>query len=199
MTNIYVSETIYQLSIIHKSLVNNLRGYFIIYDFFFFFYNLANRIKCPRVMKLGQIFPVSLYVYLAIWMIKLSYTKIKRIDSGSPRLLGLRLHKWLGVFIVLGSIVETIGGTKLYLTIIASNQPGFMGKRGAHSLSQLKYSNMEPFWWDLVTLITIHEKWCLVTLKRVFLSNFSLWQHICIKYCTILEDSVVCQWTQCNS
>ena len=69
MTNIYVSETLnfnYQLSIIHKSLVNNLRGYFIIYDIFLFFYNLANRIKCQRVMKLGQIFPVSLYVCLAV-------------------------------------------------------------------------------------------------------------------------------------
>ena len=87
MTNIYVSETIYQLSIIHKSLVNNLRGYFIIYDFFLFFYNLANRIKCPRVMKLGQIFPVSLYVCLALWMIKLNLSNIRHIDSGSPRLI----------------------------------------------------------------------------------------------------------------
>ena len=78
-------------------------------------------------------------------MIKLSSTKIKRIDSGSPRLLGLRLLKQLDVFIVLGSIVETVGGTKHYCAIIASNQPGFMGKRGAHRESQLKYSNMEPF------------------------------------------------------
>ena len=58
-----------------KENVNKLMGNFIICDFIFF-YNLANRIKCSRVMKFWQIFPVSLYIYLAIWMIKLSSTKI---------------------------------------------------------------------------------------------------------------------------
>ena len=53
----------------------------------FFIFSFWQKKNCPRVTKLGQIISIFLYKYLAIWMIKLSYTKIGHPDSGSPRLI----------------------------------------------------------------------------------------------------------------